>query len=277
MRAFVLSIVFLMVSPAFGQQPAEITNSIGMKLVLIHSGSFTMGSPVTELDREPFETEHEVKISKSYYLGAYEVTQDEYKKVIGSNPSEFKGAKNPVESLSWRDVLAFCKKLSDMPKEKVAEREYRLPTEAEWEYACRATGSTAYCFGDNEDLLEEYGWFNENSEEKTHPVGEKKPNRWGLYDMHGNVSEWCQDKYKPYSKVALTDPRGSKYGLSWVIRGGNWDVNVGDCRSAYRLYSVGDRYIVNSGFHRKNTESAGAGFRVVLNLPAKQPEPASPK
>ena len=103
MRAFVLSIVFLMVSPAFGQQPAEITNSIGMKLVLIHSGSFTMGSPVTELDREPFETEHEVKISKSYYLGAYEVTQDEYKKVIGSNPSEFKGAKNPVESLSWRD------------------------------------------------------------------------------------------------------------------------------------------------------------------------------
>ena len=135
MRALILSIVLLIGSPALGQQLKAITNSIGMKLVLIHPGSFTMGSPMNEVGRRDNEMQHEVTISKSYYLGLYEVTQGQYENVMGSNPSRFKGSKNPVEMVSWDDAVSFCKKLSELPEEKAAGREYRLPTEAEWEYA----------------------------------------------------------------------------------------------------------------------------------------------
>ena len=187
MRSLVLFIVLLIGSPAFGQQLKEITNSIRMKLVLIHPGSFTMGSPVTELDRKPNETAHEVTLSQSYYLGANEVTQGEYEKVMGANPSNFKGSKNPVETVNWEDAVSFCKKLSEMPEEKAAGRSYRLPTEAEWEYACRTRSTTSYSFGETAESLGEYAWFGAGLEGKTHPVGLKKPNRWGVYDMHGNV------------------------------------------------------------------------------------------
>lgn len=196
MRALVLSIVLLVGC----QKPNEsanstdseivlesITNSIGMKLVLIPAGSFTMGSPVTELDRKPNETAHEVTLSQSYYLGANEVTQGEYEKVMGANPSNFKGSKNPVETVNWEDAVSFCKKLSEMPEEKAAGRSYRLPTEAEWEYACRTRSTTSYSFGETAESLGEYAWFGAGLEGKTHPVGLKKPNRWGVYDMHGNV------------------------------------------------------------------------------------------
>ncbi len=233
MRSLVLSIVLLVVSPAFGQQPKKITNSIGMKLVLIPAGSFTMGSPVGEVGRKDNETPHEVTISKSYYLGVYEVTQEQYEKVIGSNPSKFKGAKNPVENLSWEDAVSFCKKLSEIPKEKAAGRSYRLPTEAEWEYACRAGSTTAYCFGDSAESLEEHAWFGERGG-TTHPVGEKKANRWGLYDMHGNVWEWCQDVYETSLSGAATDPQGPNEGAYRVFRGGGWVNGAANCRAAYR-------------------------------------------
>ena len=162
-------------SPAFGQQLKEITNSIGMKLVLIHAGSFTMGSPEGEVGRTEDETAHEVTISKSYYLGIYEVTQGEYEKVMGNNPSKYKGAKNPVEMVSWDDAVSFCKKLSDKAEEKAASREYRLPTEAEWEYACRAGSKSAYCFGDKTISLQEYAWLSKKTEEIIHPTTHPHP------------------------------------------------------------------------------------------------------
>jgi formylglycine-generating enzyme required for sulfatase activity len=224
------------------QPPKELTNSIGMKLVLIPEGTFMMGSPESEEGRnENDETQHEVTISKDYYLGVYEVTQAQYEKVMGKNPSHFQGAivgnENadlPVENVSRGDAVKFCKKLSDLPEEKKAGREYRLPTEAEWEYACRAGSKTAYSFDDEEGLLPEYGWFNRNSSDRTHTVGLLEPNAWGLYDMHGNVWEWCSDRFGEYPKGAVCDPTGPKVGSYRVNRGGSWNDVAAFCRSALR-------------------------------------------
>jgi formylglycine-generating enzyme required for sulfatase activity len=171
----------------------------------------------------------------------YEVTQAQYEKVMGKNPSSFPVAKVgnenadlPVENVSWNDAVEFCKKLSDLPEEKKAGREYRLPTEAEWEYACRAGSKTAYAFDDEEGLLPEYGWFKRNSSDRTHTVGLLEPNAWGLYDMHGNVWEWCSDRYGDYPKGAVSDPSGPKEGSYRVYRGGGWGIDAARCRSAIR-------------------------------------------
>jgi formylglycine-generating enzyme required for sulfatase activity len=237
----VLYYLLALLHPAKAQAPKEITNSIGMKLVLIPKGTFMMGSPETEKGRQENETQHEVTISKDYYLGVYEVTQAQYEKVMGKNPSHFQGAKVgnenadlPVENVSWNDAVEFCKKLSDLPEEKKAGREYRLPTEAEWEYGCRAGSKTAYAFDDEEGLLPEYGWFNRKSSGRTHTVGLLEPNAWGLYDMHGNVWEWCSDRYGDYTKGAVSDPSGPKEGSHRVLRGGSWDYVAAVCRSAFR-------------------------------------------
>ena len=223
------------------QTPKEITNSIGMKLVLIPKGTFMMGSPVSEELRQEDETQHEVTISKDYYLGVYEVTQAQYEKVMGKNPSHFQGAvvgnENadlPVDNVSWNDAVVFCEKLSDLPEEKKAGRLYRLPTEAEWEYACRAGSKTAFSFDDEEGLLPEYGWFNRNSSDRTHTVGLLDPNAWGLYDMHGNVWEWCSDRHGEYPKSPVSDPTGSRKGSERVLRGGGWLFEAEICRSAFR-------------------------------------------
>ena len=248
MRAFVLSIVLLVGSPILGQQPKAITNSIGMKLVRIHAGSFTMGSPVDEEGRKDMqESAYAVSISKSYYLGVYEVTQGQYETVMGGNPSYFSGktignrdsSKYPVENLTWDEAVFFCKKLSDLPDEKGAGRVYRLPTEAEWEYACRATSSAAFCFGDSSEGLGEFAWFGEDADDPkladfTHPVGGKKANRWGLHDMHGNVGEWCQDWFRLYPSGEVTDPQGPPVGSVRVFRGGSFQNEANDCRSARR-------------------------------------------
>ncbi len=244
-----LSIFFLIAGVIFlsfaehlhAQPPKEITNSIGMKLLLIPKGTFMMGSPESEQGRNVDETQHEVTISKDYYLGVYEITQAQYEKVMGKNPSLFQGAivgnENaylPVDNVSWDVVVEFCKKLSDLPEEKKAGRMYRLPTEAEWEYACRAGSKTAYSFDDEEGLLPEYGWFSRNSSRRTHTVGLLEPNAWGLHDMHGNVWEWCSDWYEEYPKGAVSDPTGPKEGSDRVIRGGSWDYEAAHCRSANR-------------------------------------------
>jgi formylglycine-generating enzyme required for sulfatase activity len=218
--------------PALG----TITNSIGIQLAFIPAGEFQMGSP--ESDSGAYDDEkpqHTVRITTPFYLGVTEVTQEQYERVMGSNPSEFKGAQLPVETVSWEDATEFCRKLSELSAEQGAGRVYRLPTEAEWEYACRAGSKTKYSFGDSESSLGDYAWYISNSDRKTNPVGQKKPNAWGLYDMHGNVREWCSDWWKrDYTSTAVSDPTGPATGSSRVIRGGGWLDVAGDCRSAAR-------------------------------------------
>jgi formylglycine-generating enzyme required for sulfatase activity len=215
---------------AMAGSPVEITNSIGMKLKLIPAGEFVMGDPDSgSVLSPPEEPQHEVRITQSFYLGVTEVTQEQYAKVMAKNPSKFKDDSNPVDTASWTEAVEFCKRLSAQEG-----KTYRLPTEAEWEYACRAGTTTAYSFGDDAASLGEYAWYDENSDRRTHSVGEKKPNAWGLYDMHGNVSEWCQDMYAEYTSDAVTDPVGT-YGLTnRVDRGGSWFDSARNCRSAYR-------------------------------------------
>lgn len=225
-----------------GREPAkEITNSLGMKLLLIPKGTFTMGSPAAEKERFDNEFEHRVTIGHDYYLGVHEVTQAQYQMVLGENPSRFQGdtvegdtSSHPVESVSWDDAVEFCRRFSARPEERSAGRVYRLPTEAEWEYACRAGNAAAFCFGDEEAGVGEHGWSAENSQHQTHPIAQKKPNRWGLYDMHGNVWEWCSDRFGDYPKGAVTDPHGAAKGIDRVVRGGCWVNLAMDCRSASR-------------------------------------------
>ena len=242
------------------KSPKEIANSIGMKLVLIPKGTFMMGSPESEEGRRENESQHEVTISNDYYLGAYEVTQTQYQTVIGNNPSCYQGAlvgnQNadlPVENVSLDDAVEFCKKLSELPEEKKAGRVYRLPTEAEWEYACRAGSKTIYSFDDEEGLLPEYGWFKRNSSQRTHTVGLLEPNAWGLYDMHGNVWEWCSDWYGEYPKRAVSDPTGPTMGTDRVNRGGCWLYLAANCRSASRNWA------------KSSYQDGLLGFRVALS------------
>ena len=232
---------------------ADSTNSIGMEFVLIPAGEFDMGSPSDEEDRGSDEGPvHRVKIEKSFYMGRYEVTQKEWREVMGSNlfmgsnPSSFKGNDLPVEKVSWDDVQKFIKKLN----EKEGTDKYRLPSGAEWEYACRAGTTTRYSFGDSESRLGDYAWYLDNSDRKTHPVGLKLPNPWGLYDMHGNVQEWVQDKWHNDYKGAPTD--GSAWeigdGAYRVQRGGGWSYNAGYCRSAIQVHYVPGHRNYHLGF-----------------------------
>jgi formylglycine-generating enzyme required for sulfatase activity len=209
-----------------------ITNSIGMKLTLIPAGEFMMGSPDSDSDAAGDEKpQHRVRITKAFYLGATEVTQEQYEKVMGQNPSSFteSGPDAPVENVSWDDAQGFCRKLSELAEEKEAGRRYRLPTEAEWEYACRAGSAEKYCDGDDESTLGDYAWYGENSDGKTHQVGQKNLNAWGLYDMHGNVWEWCADWYDGefYAQSPPNDPSGPPTGSLRVDRGGGWYFPLG--------------------------------------------------
>jgi formylglycine-generating enzyme required for sulfatase activity len=207
---------------------APVVNSIGMRFVPIPAGTFTMG----DADNGPT---HKVTLTQAFELGQYEVTQEQYEKVMGKNPSHFKGKQNPVEKVSWDEAVEFCRKLSELPAEKKAGYVYRLPTEAEWEYACRAGTKTKYSCGDSESELGDYAWSVKNSGRTTHPVGQKKPNAWGLYDMHGNVWELCQDWYGKYPSGSTTDPTGAASGSDRVLRGGSWFRSSDYCRSAFRI------------------------------------------
>ena len=210
------------------------TNSIGMEFVKIPSGSYMRGCNPNSGNCESRETpQRRISIS-SFWIGKYEVTQEQWVAVMGSNPSKFKGRTNPVEQVSWNDAQEFVRRLNA----KEGHNRYRLPTEAEWEYAARAGSTTAYSFGDDAGELGAYAWYDGNSGDKTHPVGQKRPNAWGLYDIHGNVWEWVQDWYgEKYSRSdASTDPRGPSSGEFRVLRGGGWDNNAGYCRSAVRNF-----------------------------------------
>jgi formylglycine-generating enzyme required for sulfatase activity len=216
----------------------ESADSIGMEFKLIPAGKLTMGEGVLA---------HEVTLAEPFKLGVHEVTQAQYEQVMGVNPSRSKGANNPVEMVSWEDAVEFCRRLSELPAEKAADNVYRLPTEAEWEYACRAGATTKFSFGDDESELEQYDWCYENSLENsgssTNPVGRKRPNAWGLYDMHGNVKEWCQDWYGDYPSGSVTDPSGATSGSDRVLRGGSWCDTAEFCRSADRFgYEPSIRY-----------------------------------
>jgi formylglycine-generating enzyme required for sulfatase activity len=253
----------------------DLGNNVKMRLVLIPAGKFMMGSPATEAGRSGNEgPQHEVTISKPFYMGVFEVTQEQYEQVMGVNPSNFKGATNPVEQVSWDDAVKFCQKLSARTGKKVT-----LPTEARWEYACRACTTTAFntgdelkpgqanaCFPSNPGLWDRIvAWLGKSSAQKTMqtmPAGSFSPNGFGLYDMHGNVFEWCSDWYDwyddSYANAKNQDPAGPDSGSLRVLRNGSWGDHPEDCRSARRLGGAPDV---------RNYE---VGFRVAVDSPAGQ-------
>ena len=224
-------------------------NTIGMKFTHIPAGEFMMGEDGHDSQKKPV---HKVNISKPFYLGTYHVTQREWKTVMGDNPSNSKGDDLPVEKVSWNDVQEFIKKLN----QKEGTDKYRLPSEAEWEYSCRAGTTSRFLFGDCESMLGEYAWYNGNSSSKPHPVGQKKPNLWGLYDMHGNVWEWVQDWWHGNYNGAPSD--GSVWedggGSNRVRRGGSWSRNAHGCRSVSRISNV------------PSNRSSYLGFRLLRTL-----------
>lgn len=234
----------------------DLENGVNLDMVYIPSGKFTMGSPPEEKGYEGERPQIKDVSVSAFYMGKYEVTQAQWQAIMGNNPSSFKdNLQNPVEQVSWDDAQEFCKKLSQK-----TGQEFRLPNEAEWEYACRAGTTTAYSFGDNASLLGEYAWYGENSGSKTHPVGQKKPNPWGLYDMHGNVWEWCQDSYEKYGGESDLIRKTGKaitkedFFHTKLLRGGSWYFIAQSCRSAYRLSS------------HALVQSDVLGFRVVCVL-----------
>ena len=213
----------------------RFTNRIGMKFVWIPAGVFLMGSPGS--DREAHRNEkprHRVHITRAFYLGKYPVTQAQWQAVMGNNPSRFKGdLSRPVDTVSWNDAQEFIRKLNRME----GNSRYRLPTEAEWEYACRADSATRYGFGNKVRRLGEYAWYEESYQPGgTQPVGQKRPNAWDLYDMHGNVWEWVQDRYGEdyYPNSPVHDPEGPATGARRVLRGGDWSDPARHVRSAVR-------------------------------------------
>jgi formylglycine-generating enzyme required for sulfatase activity len=210
-------------------QEHSLVSSIGMAFVWIPAGEFQMGSDEGQGDEKPVHTVH---ISRPFALGQYLVTQAQWEAVMGSNPSRFPGdPSRPVENVSWDEVQQFIQKLQAREPEVV----YRLPTEAEWEYAARAGSIGAYCFGDNAAQLQRYAWYHVNAGGSTHPVGQLLANAWGLHDMHGNVWEWVQDWYGSYAAAAAVDPIGpAAAGSVRLMRGGGWSGGASNCRAAHR-------------------------------------------
>jgi predicted Zn finger-like uncharacterized protein len=243
---------------------------LNLTLVTIAPGTFRQGCSHGFATEQPTRV---VTLSTPFHIGRCPITQAQFTQLMESNPSYFLGPDLPVEGVTWHDAMAFCQRLTELMQatKRITDGQYfRLPTEAEWEYCCRAgarKGSglkrpvedpekipegPAYCFGDDLAKLTEYAWFDENSDEKTHPVGEKTPNQWGICDMHGNVSEWCHDWLAPYDKSAVTDPLGPDSGGRKVRRGGGWSSISARCRASDRVGVSPD------------CRCALLGFRVVL-------------
>jgi len=251
--------------------PEVVVTKSGIEMIVIPGGLFEMGSKGASPDEMPV---HKVSISP-FWMDRYEVVQEEFRKYQLPDPSHFKGARQPLEQINWTDAALYCNErsraegLKPCYDEKTWECDfaadgYRLPTEAEWEYACRAGSSTQYNFGNGSGSLKDHAWYTENSSATTHPVGQKKPNAWGLYDMHGNVAEWCNDHYAEsyYAQSPDKDPRGPAEGKERALRGGAWNSSAESCRSAYRASdpSIDDTCLANDAI----------GFRCVRNAPAGQ-------
>lgn len=238
---------------ADGVQPVGpfFTNSIGMKFAWIPPGRFVMGSPETEKPRSDEERQHKVTLTKGFYLATHPVTQASWREVMGENPSRFKGDDRPVENVSWDDCQEFLRKMSNRDGHA-----YRLPTEAEWEYACRAGTTGKYHFGQSIGKRARFG------SRSTSVVGILPPNGWGLFDVHGNVEEWCADWYGDYPKGEVVDPQGPQSGEYRVLRGGSWMGEATDVRSAHR--NPGEP----SPFHFLDGDRSGGdeGFRPARTL-----------
>ncbi len=243
----------------------DLGKGVKLELVLIPAGSFTMGSPESEPGRNPRLPEgprHKVTISRPFYMGIHEVTQEQYQAVTGTNPTpkEFRRPEHPVECINWPRAMAFVRRASEKTGMTV-----RLPTEAEWEYACRAGTTTTYFFGDDRKQLDHYAWTPRNSKldgrPTTHPVGKLKPNPWGLYDVYGNVFEFCSDNFREdwrYPAEAVTDPRGAPEAEKRkrkVLRGGAFNMGGSWCRSAARCWGP------------LTTTGRNHGMRVVVEVP----------
>lgn len=242
--------------------PVEVENSIGMRFRLIPPGTAILGSPADEAGRGDRETQHVFAAAEPFYLGACEVTQEAWGRVVSVDPSHYKGAQRPVEEISWYDCQRFLSALCR--QEGVPEGTYRLPTESEWEYACRAGTATAYCCGNDPNPLDAFATHGDNGGNGTTAVGLKRPNALGLYDMHGNVWEWCLNRFAPYPNDER--PIEADYESWRCLRGGNWYVPRVDCRSA--------------GRNRLPAASTGnmLGFRVLrlVNLPPRSAAEAAP-
>jgi len=243
-------------------------------MILVPAGAFMMGSNQGEDDEKPV---HKVWVD-SFLIDKCEVTQEQFSTLMQKDPSHFKGARNPVERIPWGDAAWYCNHrsraegLEPCYDEKTGACDfnangYRLPTEAEWEYACRAGSTAEFHFGNDESQIDAYGWFQGNSAKKTHPVGRKKPNPWGIHDMHGNVMEWCNDVYEAdyYGKSPERNPRGPADSpmAEFVLRGGAWNTSADACRSARR---VGEYPSQPDGCFAHDD----IGFRCVRNAPADQ-------
>jgi len=247
-----------------------IQTEYGIEMVAIPGGWFEMGDKGSSEGDAPV---HRVWVD-SFYIDRYEVTQDVYRKLQISDPSRFKGGSLPVEQKTWIDAVRFCNIRSyeeglelcydeDTLECNFEANGYRLPTEAEWEYACRARTTSAYSYGDDPNELSRYAWFIPNAGHKTQKVGRRKPNPWGLYDMHGNVAEWCHDYYSEdyYQNSPEKNPPGPDIGKLRVIRGGAWNSTLNVCRSGYRSRSasVDDGCLISDAI----------GFRCVRRIPDK--------
>ena len=278
MKMLIFFLLLSLTAGIFGQEIAALTEFpaeqqtgeafLADDMIWINGGTFTMGSPAAESGRSGNEGPQRQVTLSSFYIGRYEITQAEYQEIMGANPSSFKGQDLPVETVSWFDAIDYCNRRSEkeglIPVYTISGNSvrwnenangYRLPSEAEWEFACRAGSQTPFYTGTS---VNEAGWHSGNSGGRTHPVGTKQPNSWGLYDMHGNVLEWCWDWLGTYSGEAQTDPRGAISGSSRVYRGGCFRFEAHQSRSAFRfgnhpnlrVFLVGLR-VARSGSHEE--------------------------